>query len=238
MPPALRVSGLAKRYGDVTALRGASFELRAGELLGLIGPNGAGKTTLLECVAGVRHADAGAVALGSAALARGARHEALFFLGDGARPWPDQPVAWMLEFLAGLFAAEAGSLAWVVGALHLESLLAKRVGALSKGECKRVLVAAALLMPQPFLLLDEPFDGLDLRQARELATVLRVRAGRGRGLCLSIHQLGDAARWCDRLVLLADGRTVAEGTMDELRARAGLAPGGSAGIEEVFLALT
>jgi ABC-2 type transport system ATP-binding protein len=238
MASTLRINRIAKRFGDVAALAGASFEVRTGELLGLIGPNGSGKTTLLECVAGVRAADAGSIALGNAALAAHERKQALFFLPDGVRPWPDQRVAWMLEFIDGLFGAEDGLRPWVVGALGLEALLDKRIGALSKGERKRALVAAALLTPQPFLLLDEPFDGLDLRQARELAAVLRAHAARGRGLCLSIHQLGDAARLCDRLVLLTDGRTAAEGTLGELRVRAGLAPDAPAGIEEVFLALT
>jgi ABC-2 type transport system ATP-binding protein len=238
MTVTLRIDGLAKRFGDVTALASASFDMRPGELLGLIGPNGSGKTTLLECVAGVRDADAGTVVFGDSALAPRERKNALFFLPDAVRPWPDQRVAWMLEFIDGLFGAEDGLRLWVRGALRLEPLLDKRIGSLSKGELKRTLVGASLLTPQPFLLLDEPFDGLDLRQARDLAAVLRAHAARGRGLCLSIHQLADAARLCDRLVLLADGRTAAEGTLDELRTRAGLAPDTPAGIEEVFLALT
>jgi ABC-type multidrug transport system ATPase subunit len=84
-------------------------------------------------------------------------------------------------------------------------------------------------------MLDEPFDGLDLRQTREAIAVLRAEAQRGRTLFLSIHQLADAGRACDRLVLLADGRVVGEGTLAEVRERAGLAEGG---VEEVFLALT
>jgi ABC-type multidrug transport system ATPase subunit len=226
---------MTKRFGEVTALAGASFDLRAGELLGLIGPNGAGKTTLLECAAGVRHADAGTVALGDALLTPHERKRVLFYLADGVRPWPDQRVAWILEFVDSLFGGSGGVRGELVVALRLGALLEKRAGALSKGERKRTLVALGLLTPQPFLLLDEPFDGLDLRQARDVAAVLRAHASRGRGLCLSIHQLADAARLCDRLVLLADGRAAGEGTLEELRARAGLAEGG---IEEVFLGLT
>jgi ABC-type multidrug transport system ATPase subunit len=98
-----------------------------------------------------------------------------------------------------------------------------------------VLIALALLTPQPLVLLDEPFDGLDLRQVREIGPLFRRVAATGRALLLSIHQLHDAARVCDRLVLLSDGRVVGEGTLDELRARADRPDGD---VEDVFLALT
>ena len=231
----LHVEWFSKRFGDVVALDHASFSAKSGELLGVIGPNGAGKSTLFECVAGVLPADGGTVKLGETRVDQGARKTALFFLSDGLVPWPDQRVAWVLEFVEGLFAAASGARADVITSLGLVSLLDKRVGALSKGQRKRVTVAIGLITPQPFLLLDEPFDGLDLRQSREVEAVLRTHAARGRGLVLSIHQLADAARLCDRLALLSSGRSVGEGTLDELRAKAGL-PGGTA--EEVFLALT
>src|SRR5262249_43958917 len=107
-------------------------------------------------------------------------------------------------------------------------------GALSKGQRKRVLVALALTAPQPIVLMDEPFDGLDLRQTREAIALLRRVAAGGRSLVVSIHSMTDAVRVCDRLVLLSDGRSIAEGTFDELRQRAGVAAGD---LEDVFLAL-
>ena len=234
--PSLRVEWFSKRFGDVVALDHASFTAHPGELLGLIGPNGAGKSTLFECVAGVLAADAGVVTLGESRLTAQARKDALFFLPDGVQPWPDQRVAWVLEFIEGLFASERGTRAAVTAELALAPLLDKRVGELSKGQRKRVAVALGLITPQPFLLLDEPFDGLDLRQSREMEAVLRAHASSGRGLVLSIHQLADAARICDRLALLASGKSVGEGSLDALRAIAGA--GDAAGIEEVFLALT
>jgi len=204
----LRIECCSKRFGDVVALDRASFTARAGELLGLIGPNGAGKSTLFECVAGVLAADEGVVMLGETRLDAAARKNALFFLPDGVNPWPDQRVGWVLEFIEGLFASHDGARPDVIGSLALAPLLDKRVGALSKGQRKRVTVALGLITPQPYLLLDEPFDGLDLRQSREVELVLRAHAARGRGLCLSIHQLADAARLCDRLSLLSAGRSV------------------------------
>jgi ABC-type multidrug transport system ATPase subunit len=98
-----------------------------------------------------------------------------------------------------------------------------------------VFLALGLLTSHPLLLLDEPFDGLDLRQTRDVMTLLRERATKGRTLMLSIHQLLDAGRACDRLVLLSAGRVVGEGTVSELRAKANLSEGG---VEEIFLALT
>jgi ABC-type multidrug transport system ATPase subunit len=97
------------------------------------------------------------------------------------------------------------------------------------------MLAVGLLTPQPTLMLDEPFDGLDLRQTRDVMRIIREAAQGGRTMFLSIHQLIDAERICDRLVLLSGGRVVGEGTLDELRARAGVTTGG---LEEVFLALT
>jgi ABC-2 type transport system ATP-binding protein len=97
------------------------------------------------------------------------------------------------------------------------------------------LLALGLGVPRPVLLLDEPFDGLDLRQAREVEAVLRGAAQEGRTLFLSIHQLADAGRVCDRLILLSAGRVVSEGTLEELRSKTGQKEGR---LEDVFLALT
>src|SRR5262249_34447357 len=122
-----------------------------------------------------------------------------------------------------------------VDAVGLSPVLGKRVAALSKGYGRRLMLALALLTPQPLLLMDEPFDGFDLRQTREVMALLRRVAGNGRTLLLAIHQLADAERVCDRFVLLAGGTVRGVGTLDELRAKAGLTGGG---LEDVFLALT
>ncbi len=124
--------------------------------------------------------------------------------------------------------------------LDLPRLLAQPIGTLSKGQRKRALLAFGLLTPQPALLIDEPFDGLDLRQARDIAAALRAHAARGRTLFLSIHQIGDAARLCDRFVLLSGGRIRGEGTVATLAALAASRDPSKtyADLEEVFLALT
>jgi ABC-2 type transport system ATP-binding protein len=231
----LSVEGISKRFGSNAVLNNVSFSVLGGEVLGLIGPNGAGKTTLFECMAGLTHTDAGEVRFRDRLLPPARRKQALFYLPDAIKPWADQRVNWALGFFSGLYDRSKKEVSETAGALGLESLLGSRIGSLSKGELKRTLLAIGLLTRHPLLLLDEPFDGLDLRQARDVMTLLRTRASEGRTLFLSIHQLADASRVCDRVVLLSAGNAVGEGTLTELKAKAGLIDGG---LEEVFLALT
>jgi ABC-2 type transport system ATP-binding protein len=171
---------------------------------------------------------------GNSLSARG-RKEALFYVPDGILPWAQQTVKWLLTFFERLYSQAPEKLAALAGPLRLEEIGRSRVATLSKGERKRVLLAVGLLTSQPLLLLDEPFDGLDLRQTRDVMTLLRSESATGRTLFVSIHQLNDAAKVCDRLVLLNAGKRVAEGTLAELQAQANLKDGG---LEEIFLALT
>ena len=231
----LRVAGLAKRYGDETALADVAFDVQAGEILGLIGPNGAGKTTLLEAVAGLLPADAGDISWCGAPLPPARRRDVIFYMPDGIRPYGDQPVVRVLRFLAGVYRQPDTRVADTIAALELGAVLGKRVHTLSKGFNRRLLLALALIAPHPLVLMDEPFDGFDLRQARAIAGVLRGAAARGRTFVLAIHQLADAERVCDRFVLLSQGRLRGAGTLDGLRARTQLP---AAHLEEIFLALT
>lgn len=231
----LTIEGISKSFRERRVLEDVSFSVQAGEVLGLIGPNGAGKTTLFECLAGLMAANAGSVKYQAQPLAPGARKEALFYLPDGISPWAQQSVKWVLGFFEKLYPRSNVRLPELIEPLRLEAVMRSSIGSLSKGERKRVLLALGLLTPHPLLMLDEPFDGLDLRQTRDVMTLLRAHAARGRTLMLSIHQLVDAGRVCDRLVLLSAGRVVGEGSLSELRQQARLDEGG---VEEIFLALT
>lgn len=231
----LRVEGVGKSFKARRVLEDISFSVRAGEVLGLIGPNGAGKTTLFECLAGLMPADEGSVHFHDALLPPARRKEALFYLPDAITPWAKQTVEWVLGFFEGLYPRSDVHVPELVGPLKLKAVTGSRIWSLSKGERKRVLLALGLLTPHPLLLLDEPFDGLDLRQTRDVMELLRGHAARGRTLMLSIHQLIDAGRVCDRLVLLSAGKVVGEGSIPELRSQAKLPEGG---VEEIFLALT
>ena len=231
----LTVEGLTKKFGSRRVLADVGFTVGAGEVLGLIGPNGAGKTTVLECLAGLLPINSGTFKYHGNPLSARRRKEALFYVPDGILPWAQQTVKWLLTFFERLYAQAPEKLAGLAGPLRLEEIARSRVATLSKGERKRVLLAVGLLTSHPLLLLDEPFDGLDLRQTRDVMTLLRSESATGRTLFLSIHQLVDAAKVCDRLVLLNAGTRVAEGTLAELRDQADLKDGG---LEEIFLALT
>jgi ABC-type multidrug transport system ATPase subunit len=231
--PLLQVVRLAKRYGEQHALAAVSFHVCAGEVLGLIGPNGAGKTTLLEALAGL-------IPLEAAELVwRGTpstvRREMMFYLPDGLRPWDDELVLRVLTFFAAVHGRTERDVAETIGSVGLAPVLRKRVHTLSKGYTRRLMLALALLTPQPLLLMDEPFDGFDLRQTRDVMGLIRRVAASGRTLVLAIHQLADAERVCDRFVLLADGAVRGAGTLDELRAQTKLM---SASLENIYLALT
>jgi ABC-2 type transport system ATP-binding protein len=237
--PLVYIRDLTKRYARLTALAGVSFSIRAGEVLGLIGPNGSGKTTLFECLGGVLPIDEGTIESGARPLTPAERAALLFYLPDSIVPWPAQRVGWILDYVTGLFRGRHDRRPEIVRALGLGRLLDAPLGTLSKGQRKRALLAMGLLTPQPVLLSDEPFDGLDLRQARDVARSLRAAATDGRAMVLSIHQISDAARVCDRFVLLSNGRVCGEGTFDELTAMAAARGAGRpADLEEVFLALT
>jgi ABC-2 type transport system ATP-binding protein len=234
-PVLMQVDALAKRYGEQRALTDISFAVHAGEVLGLIGPNGAGKTTLMEAMAGLLPIDGGGILWRGAPLPLQKRREFMFYLPDGLRPWDDQYAASVIELFAAVYGRPDSFVAQTIRALDLAPVLRKRILALSKGYGRRLMLALALLTPHPLLLMDEPFDGFDLRQTREIMRVLRDVAGMGRTLVLAIHQLLDAERVCDRFVLLAGGRVSGIGTLGELRAQTGQP---SAGLENVFLALT
>ncbi len=232
--PHLSARGLSKRFDGYAALAEVDFDLAPGEILGIIGPNGAGKTTLMECVAGLLAADAGEVLLDGQPLPPARRREALFYLPDGVAPWSDQPVWRVTGLFREMFGQPRDIETTVVRRIELVPVLRKRVMELSKGYRRRLLLALALITPQPVLILDEPFDGFDLRQTLHVMALLREVAAE-RALILSIHQLKDAERICDRLLLLAAGRRLGFGPLAELAAQAGAA---KPDLEEVFLGLT
>jgi len=233
MTDLLTVSNLNKKFGSRLVLNKVGFQVRQGEVLGLIGPNGAGKTTLLECLAGLLPSDSVELLFREQRLAN--RKLALFYLPDAIVPWAEQTVKWVLQFFEKLYGQSHDKLVQLFTPLRLEEINNSRLATLSKGERKRLMLALGLLTSQPLLLLDEPFDGLDLRQTRDVMTMLRDAAASGRTLLLSIHQLVDAERVCDRLVLLNAGQIVAQGTIEELKKLANVDDGG---LEEIFLALT
>jgi ABC-2 type transport system ATP-binding protein len=231
----LRVESLSKHFGTLSALNHVSFEVPRHKIAGVIGPNGAGKTTLLLGLAGLLPMDSGSLHWENRAVPARYRSHTIFYVEDAIRPHAQLKVNIVLRFYSSIFGRQRTFCEELVDRLELRDFLPVRVSDLSKGTAKRLLVALGLLSTQPVLMLDEPFDGLDLKQMLEVVPLLREISAAGRTLVLSIHQLRDAERVCDRFVLLSSGKVVGSGTLSELQGIAGCATG--SGLEEIFLAL-
>jgi len=232
MSELLRCDGLNKYFAGYPALKDISFSILSGEILGIIGPNGAGKTTLMECLAGLLPYESGKISWENQPLAPQQTKQFLFYLPDGILPYAEQRVEIVINFFQQVFAAQKARRDQLMEKLELTTVMKKTVFSLSKGYRRRLLLLIGLLSPQPLLLLDEPFDGFDLRQTLGVMNLLRETLS-GRTLLLSIHQLTEAEKICDRFILLNAGSVAAAGSLAQLRQQAGLSAGG---LEEVFLA--
>ena len=231
----LSVIGINKRFGTYQALSDVSFGVIPGEILGLIGPNGSGKSTLLECITGLLPVEFGTIKWQGRQLSLEKRKQVFWYQPDDILPFAEQQVATTLSFFQHIHGVGSMDLDQMVGRLELSPMLHKPLKALSKGYRRRVLLALALLSRQPLLMLDEPFDGFDLRQSLSVMDLLREYR-MSRTMILSIHQLTEAEKICDRFLLLDQGRVLAIGTLDELRKQTSLTT--DASLEEVFLAIT
>ncbi len=205
MSSVLSVRGVAKRYGELQALRGISFEARAGEVLALLGPNGAGKTTLLSIIAGTQPPSEGSVIAPPGE--RGA--------GSGVGWVPQQPalysrlsVAENLRLFARLekVADPQHAVARMLEQAGLGARASERVDRLSGGNRQRVNVAIGLIADPPLLALDEPSASLDPGQRERLWRFIGGLTGRGRSVLFSTHNIGEAQRYADRLIVLDEGR--------------------------------
>ncbi len=231
----LDIRGLNKQFGTFQVLSDVSFSVLPFEILGLIGPNGAGKSTLLECITGLLPLDSGTISRKGEPLPVAQRKEVIWFQPDSILPFAKQRITVILSFFRQAHGMQAEYLQQLVTRLQLTSVLDKPLNTLSKGYRRRVLLALALLSNQQVLMLDEPFDGLDLRQSLLVMDLLRESC-KERAMILSIHQLAEAEKICDRFLLLDQGHLLGIGTLDELRQQTSL--GLNASLEEVFLAVT
>jgi ABC-type multidrug transport system ATPase subunit len=231
----LEVEAVGVRLSGQKILDGVSFAISEGERVGLIGPNGAGKTSLLEAVAGFAPLDAGQLRWRGAPLGAHDRKESLFYLPDGIRPCPDHRAGELVELFRVAYGQPRSRAEELVEVLQLGRALDKRVGHLSKGFTKRMLLALGMLTRAPLLLLDEPLDGLDLHQVAAVGSLFDRLRGEGRTLLLSIHELSLAERLCESFLLLAEGRLLAKGRLADLRRQAGIEAGG---LDRVFFVLT
>ena len=237
--PALAVRGLRKSF-DRPAVDGLDLTVRAGEFYALLGPNGAGKTTTLRMVTGLLAPDAGSIAIaGIDALADPvAAKRVTAWLSDEPMIYDKLTPCEYLEFVAGLWGvapAEARRRADdLLGWLGLASHANERCEGFSRGMRQKVALAGALIHDPTLIVLDEPLTGLDAGAARIVKTVLRERVAAGAAVIMTTHILEVAERMADRIGVIAQGRLIAEGTLDELRARTGAM---ASTLEDTFLAL-
>ena len=237
---ALTVEGLFKRFGGAPAVNGVSLTVRAGELYALLGPNGAGKTTTLRCVAGLTRPDAGDVRIfgHSVVTAPRAAKQQLAYLPDDPLLYGKLRPGEYLEFVAGLWGIPAAQAApeaerllrWLELWPHANEL----TEGFSRGMKQKLALAGALIHQPRLMLLDEPLTGLDAAAARGVKDTLRAFVDGGGAVVLTTHIMEVAERLADRIGIIAGGRLIAEGTLDELRVRSGEA-GGT--LEQVFLDL-
>jgi ABC-2 type transport system ATP-binding protein len=214
----LSVRALVKRYGVTEALRGVSFDIAEGELVGLLGPNGAGKSTLTKIACGLVHPSAGAVTVAGAPAGSEPARRALGYLAELFRfpGWCTADEVLVLhQRLAGSDkgAGERRELLELVG---LGSEGARRVDTMSKGMQQRLGRAQALVGSPRLLLLDEPTSALDPAGRRTVRDLLGELRTRGVTVLLNTHLLSEVEHTCDRVLILDRGSIVADGSPDEL----------------------
>lgn len=219
----LEIQAISKRYGDVVALREMTFEVRVGELFGFVGSNGAGKTTAMRIAMGVLATDSGEVRWGGQPITLSARRR-MGYMPEERGLYPRMRVAEQLVYLARLHGVPVDAANRATDALLARlGLTARRndmVQALSLGNQQRVQLAAAMVHEPGILILDEPFSGLDPVAVDVMSEVLREKCAQGIPVIFSSHQLDLVERLCDRVGIVRDGRLVAAGSIDELRADA------------------
>ena len=213
---------LRKSYGETVALRGVSFEVRAGEVFGFLGPNGAGKTTLIRILMDIIRADSGSITLFGEPHRR--EHlDRMGYLPEERGLYTKQPVLRILTYfgtLRGLDRAEARRRGreWLER-MGLEEVASWRVERLSKGMSQKVQIAATLLSDPDLCILDEPFSGLDPINVRLVEELILERRGRGKTTILSTHQMSQVEQLCDRVALIHRGSLKVYGEVGEVRKR-------------------
>ena len=194
-----------------TVLNGVSFDVRPGEIVALIGANGAGKTSLLESVVGFHRLASGGVTWNDRGLRTLLDRAAVFsYMADDAQPPAEVSVHTLLEHAQRFGGGATALVDQLTERLALRALLSARGGELSRGERRRVALFGALCTTRPVVVLDEPLGVFDPLQLIDVLALLRERAKSGTAMLLSIHQLSDAEKIADRVLVLHEGRALGE----------------------------
>ncbi|MHB1992113.1 ABC transporter ATP-binding protein [Metallibacterium scheffleri] len=223
----IEVQDLRKAFGKVQAVDGVSFTARDGEITGLLGPNGAGKTTTLRMLYTLMRPDSGSIRIdGIDALTDTlAARQHLGVLPDARGVYKRLSARENISYFARLHGLSGTALRTRVDAmitlLEMQDIAERRSEGFSQGQRVKVALARALVHEPHNLILDEPGNGLDVMATRALREFLRKLRGEGRCVLFSSHIMQEVAALCDRIIVIARGRVVADGSSDELRARTG-----------------
>jgi ABC-2 type transport system ATP-binding protein len=246
----LEIRHLVKHFGALVAVDGVSFEVGRGEVLGFLGPNGAGKSTTMKMIAGFLAPTAGTAIVCGHDIEKEplAAKRAIGYLPEGAPAYPDMTPADFLAFIArirGFSGAQAKArIARIVELIHIAEVLHQPIETLSKGYKRRVGVAQALLHDPPVVILDEPTDGLDPNQKYEMRKVIGAMREE-KAIIISTHLLEEVEAVCNRAIIIARGRILADETPEALARRSrhhnavrlGLPPGAETEVAAVLSGL-
>ena len=220
----IEITNLSKRFGELTAVDGVSFQVVRGNVLGFLGPNGAGKSTTMKMITGFIAPDAGSIVVGGddISLHPVEVKRRIGYLPEGAPLYGDMTVREFLGFIAEIRGYRGPErqkrLDRAVELVNLGSVLDQSIETLSKGFKRRVGLAQAIIHDPEVLILDEPTDGLDPNQKHEVRKLIRSMA-EDKVIVLSTHILEEVDAVCNRAIIIAEGRIVSDGTPAELVAR-------------------
>ncbi len=219
----IRISNLSKSYGPQVAVDNISFSVKTGEILGFLGPNGAGKTTTMKMITNYIDIDSGDVLIGDRSVKDGTQKKHIGYLPENNPLYLEMPVMDYLAFCAALQSVAKdqipGRVREMIRATGLDAEKHKNIGELSKGYRQRVGLAQALIHNPEILILDEPTTGLDPNQIVEIRDLIRT-IGREKTVILSTHILPEVEATCDRILIINEGKIVADGTPTTLRKQA------------------
>jgi len=229
--PAIEIDDLTVVRGKHTVIPELTASVPTGSVTGLLGPSGCGKSTLIRAIAGIQIVKAGTVRVLGGPAGTPATRERVGYVTQASSVYPDLTVKQNLHYFAALAGSDAAAVREAVDNVGLADKIDALAGDLSGGQRTRVSLAAALLSNPELYLLDEPTVGLDPVLRRDLWQLFTHLASEGRTLLVSSHVMDEAGR-CDRVLLMREGRLIADATPDELRAETG-----QDDLEQAFLAL-
>ena len=216
----VEVNNLAKSFGSVQAVRDVSFAVEPGEIFGLLGPNGAGKTTTIRMILDVFKPDAGTARVFGGALDMAGKRR-IGYMPEERGLYKDEKLEPTLIYLAALKGMDEQTartrLAGWLEQFELAEHRNKKVQELSKGMQQKAQIIATLLHEPDLVIIDEPFSGLDPVSTRQVKQLLDEQRQAGKSILMSTHQMYQAEALCDRIVLIADGRTVLYGPVAEIK---------------------